>query len=61
MEAVKYNVHSLYYADKSFCRDKEIVLEAVKQNGDCLLAYADKSFYGDKEIIIEAIRHNPLF
>ena len=35
--------------------DKEIVLEAVKQNGFAL-EYADGVVKGDKEIVLEAVK-----
>ena len=41
---------------EEFKKDKEIVLEAVKQRG--FLQYADVSFKKDREIVLEAVRQN---
>ena len=38
-----------------FKKDREIVLEAVKQNGYALLL-ADDSFQKDKEVVLEALK-----
>ena len=37
--------------DASFKKDKEIVLEAVKQAGEDALEFADKSLRKDKDIV----------
>jgi hypothetical protein len=42
---------SLEYVDASFKKDKEIVLEAVKQAGEDALEFADKSLRKDKDIV----------
>ena len=38
-----------------FKKDKEIVLEAVRQNG-CTLEHADDSLKKDKKIVLEAVK-----
>ena len=43
------------YADKSFYKDREFVLAAVKSEGKSL-QYADKIFYKDREILLEAVK-----
>ena len=41
---------------EEFKKDKEVVLEAVKQDGSVLFNYADDSLKKDKKIILEAIK-----
>ena len=36
--------------------DKEVVMEAVKQNGYAL-EFASKELQGDKEVVMEAVKH----
>ncbi len=38
--------------------DREVVLEAVKQDGDAL-EYADDSLRADREVVFEALKGNP--
>ena len=55
---MKSRGYALQFADKSFRKDKEIVLEAVISDAYCALKYADKSFRKDKEIVLEAVKRN---
>ena len=50
MEAVKSNGWALKYVDKSFTKDREIILEAVKST-PMALQYADESLKKDSEIL----------
>jgi hypothetical protein len=56
LDAVKANGNILQYVDKTFRKDKEIVLAAVKQNGFAL-RYA---LVEDKEIALAAVQQNPM-
>ena len=42
----------LQFANKSFREDKEVVLAAVKGDGQANLGFADESLQKDKEIVI---------
>jgi len=46
---------ALEYASEKLKDDKEIVLEAVKQDG-LALEYASEKLKDDKEIVLEAIK-----
>lgn len=52
----------MYYgcASSEFRGDKEIVLEAIKQNG-FLLGCASEELRGDKEVVLEAIKQDGYF
>ena len=48
---------ALQYASAELKGDREIVIEAVKQNGGALW-YASAELKGDREIVIEAVKQN---
>ena len=48
---------ALEYASEELRGDKEVVLEAVRQNG-WLLEYASEELRGDREVVLEAVRQN---
>ena len=45
------------YAARALRADREVVLEAVKQNGEAL-AYAVEELRADREVVLEAVRQN---
>ncbi len=50
---------SLRYASKTFKSDREIVLEAIKQDGSSL-QFASEELQSDREIVLEAVIQNSL-
>jgi hypothetical protein len=56
LEIVKQNGWwTLRYASDDLKNNREIVLEAIKQNG-LALEYASESFRNDKDVVLEAIK-----
>ena len=51
---VKYSSNILQHADKKLRGNKEIVLAAVRQNGE-VLEYADKKLKNNKEVVLAAV------
>jgi len=47
----------LRYGDETHRRDRELVLEAVRRNGEAL-QFADKWLLRDREVVLEALRHD---
>ncbi len=58
MVAVKHDGLALNFADKSFKKDREVVLAAVQQYG-LALEYAHESFK-DREIVLAAVQQDGL-
>jgi len=54
-QSTNQNGSLLEYADESLKRDKEIVMEAVKDYG-LALGWADNSLKRDKEIVLAAVK-----
>lgn len=52
--AIKSGVYDLTFASDKFTNNREIVLQAVKYNGENL-AYASERFKNDKEIVLAAV------
>ena len=53
------NVISYMGFNTEYWKDKEIILEAVKRQGE-LLAYAKNGFNADKEVVREALKNDPM-
>ena len=45
------------YDDSPFCNDKEIMMEALKNNG-CTLKFASDELKKDPELVMEALKCN---
>jgi hypothetical protein len=48
---------ALEYADDALKANRELVLEAIKNNGTAL-QYADDTLKADREVVIEAVKNN---
>ena len=51
------NLLAFRYASEELRGDREVVLEAVRQNGNAL-RYASKELQGDRELVLEAVRQD---
>jgi hypothetical protein len=63
LEDVKQNGDALEFASKELQNDKEVVLKAVKQNGDAFrpaLEFASEELKNNKEVVLEAVKRNGL-
>lgn len=49
------NLTSLYYANKAFASDRDVVIAAVKKSG-LEMSYVDAKFYDDKDIVLLALK-----
>lgn len=49
------NLTSLYYANKTFASDRDVVIAAVKKSG-LEMSYVDAKFYDDKDIVLLALK-----
>jgi hypothetical protein len=60
MEAVTDNGMNINFSNKYFSSYKEIVLQAVTQNGMSLQYVIDDKLRNDKEIVFQAVSQNGL-
>ena len=57
MMLVKLDYNGLQFASEKLRNDKEVVREAIKQNG-YTIRYASEELKNDKEVVLEAVKQN---